>query len=130
MKTHFILTFLIAIMTFCSCDKNESETEKGYGYVLFYTNAQFLLNCGEFDVNIFINGSNKGSINQAFLPIDEIPECEVNDTNRTLKIKLETGDYDYSADFYCSNNKQWDGDFTIKKDSCSIIFLDLNQIQN
>jgi hypothetical protein len=122
----FFLLISFSILN-TACEKN---SEKGYGYVLFYTNAQFLLNCGEFDVNIKIDGTKKGAINQAFLPINDVPLCEPNDTNRTVKIKLETGVYNYTADFYCSNNNHWNGNFNIEKDRCTIIFLDLNQIQN
>lgn len=130
MKTHLIFTFLISIMTLYSCDKNESDFEKEYGNVLFYTNAQFLLNCGEFDVNVYIDGSKKGVINQPFLPLDSVPSCETADTNTTLKLKMEVGNYNYSADFYCSNNNQWTGNFDIKKDSCTIIYLNLSQTEN
>lgn len=130
MKTHMIFTFLISIMILYSCEKNVSDSKKEYGNVLFYTNAQFLLNCGEFDVNIYIDDSKKGVISQSFLPLDSIPSCDTTDANKTLKLKMEVGNYNYSADFYCSNNNQWTGNFDIKKDSCTIIYLSLSQLEN
>jgi hypothetical protein len=117
-------------MIFYSCDKNETDSEKEYGNVLFYTNAQFLLNCGEFDVDVYIDDLKKGVISKPFLPLDSIPSCETTDTNTTLKLNMEVGNYNYSADFYCSNNNQWTGNFDIKKDSCTIIYLNLSQTEN
>lgn len=130
MKINSILTLLIAFMIFNCCDKNESESNIKYGYVLFYTNAQFLLNCGDFDVNVYINDSKKGVINKPYLPLDSIPSCETTDTNTALKLKMEVGTYNYYADFYCSKNNQWTGNFDIKENSCTIIYLSLSQTEN
>lgn len=123
MKTK-LLFIIITSFIIVSCEKNENNTIKDFGYVLFYTNAQFVLNCGEFDVNVYINDSIAGKIKQPFLPIDSVPYCESNNTASVLKLKKMVGIYNYSADFYCSNKNQWSGNFKIVKDSCTIISLD------
>ena len=62
-----------------SCDKEDAS-----GTVLFYTNAQFLLNCGPFEVEVFINDSYAGTIELPLLPIDSIPNCTSGESQSLL----------------------------------------------
>jgi len=87
-----------------------------------------LLNCGEFDVTISIDGSIAGVIKRSFLPVNNIPSCKDIDSLTVLRLQKEAGMYNYTADFYCSGNMKWNGIIDVKEDSCTIIFLDVTQL--
>ncbi|MBN1971091.1 MAG: hypothetical protein JW870_17120 [Candidatus Delongbacteria bacterium] len=122
MKTHLIFTFLISIITFSSCDKNNDNSTE-IGNVIFYTNAQALLNCGPFDVTIKINDESVGAISEAYVE-DFQPNC--TNTNSTLLIEKAQGSYNYTATIDCGQYGNWSGEFEIIKDSCIYVFLDIN----
>lgn len=122
MKTHLILTFLFSIMTFYSCDKNDNDSFKT-GNVVFYTNAQAMLNCGPFNVDVYIENDSVGSISEPY--VDETyPDC-INST-MTVKLENKVGIYKYSAKIDCGQYGEWKGELEILPDSCSYIFLDIN----
>lgn len=118
-----IIIFLFVIIFFaCSCDKNDdSPTETGN--VIFYTNAQALLNCGPFDVDVKINDESFGSISEAYIE-DFHPNC--TNTNSTLLIDKAKGSYKYTATIDCGQYGYWNGEFETIKDSCTYVFLDIN----
>ena len=86
------------------------------------------MNCGPFDVYVYVDGENVGILSQP-LPIletDSQPNCG---DPLTLTIKKKKGDYSFSAEGECGyENITWEGDFKIVKDSCTRIFLDLTEI--
>lgn len=130
MKPFVSYICLLSLIFLGSCDEKEHDLLiNDYGSVLFYTDAQFLVNCGQFDIDVYINDSFAGKIKKPFLPIDSAPTCESENSDSVLKIKMNAGTYNYSANFYCSDKMQWSGNFDIKKDCCTKIFLDLNQTQ-
>lgn len=122
MKTHLILTFLIAIMTICSCDKNDNNSPKT-GNVVFYTNAQAILNCGSFNVDLFIENDSIGSISEPYVD-DTRPDC-INSA-MTVMLKKQVGVYKYTAKINCGQYGEWNGEFEILPDSCSQVFLDIS----
>lgn len=122
MKTHLILSFLVSIMTFCSCDKNDNDSSKT-GDVLFYTNAQAMLNCGPFNVDVYIENDSVGSISEPYVD-DTYPDC-INST-MTVKLVNKVGIYNYTAKMVCGQYGEWKGQFEILPDSCSYVFLDIN----
>lgn len=99
------------------------------GYVLFYTNAQMVLNCGEFDVDIYIDSVLNGTLKRAFLPIDSIPSCNDLSNEEILKVQKEEGSYSYYAFLNCSDYGICTGVFNVSKDSCTKVFLDINRCQ-
>lgn len=122
-KTHFILTFLITIMTVYGCNKNDENSSKT-GNVVFYTNAQAILNCGPFDVDvdIYIENDSVGSISEPY--VDDIyPDC-INST-MTVKLEKKVGVYKYIAIMDCGQYGEWKGEFEILPDSCTYVFLDI-----
>ncbi len=133
MKNLFFLSMIFIFLVQCTENNSiepiqESEaSQKDSGQVLFYTDAQFKVNCGEFDVNVYINDSLAGKIKRPFLPYGSIPTCEMQDSLTIIKFKKEVGIYSYAADFYCSpKHPHWVGNFEINKDSCTVIYLKIN----
>ncbi|WP_430812948.1 MULTISPECIES: hypothetical protein [unclassified Carboxylicivirga] len=123
MKTHLIFTFLISIMAFSCCDKDE-ENSDDFGNVVFYSNAQALLNCGPFDIQIMIGNDSIGVISEAYVEETQ-PNCL--NSNSTLMIERKVGTYNYSAYADCGQYGSWSGELKVEKDGCVKIFLDLNE---
>ena len=93
------------------------------GSVIFYSNAQALLNCGSFDIEIRINNEYAGIINKPYTN-DFQPNCS-NDSSLLL-IKKNVGYYNYTANIKnCGQYGKWNGKFKIIKNSCTKIFLDI-----
>ncbi len=110
-------------LDFKECNLKESDSNKGN--VIFYTNAQALLNCGPFNVDVYIDSNLVGSITNAY--VDEIkPDCIESDF--TIKAEMAVGDYKYYAVPNCGNFNNWSGEFNVFHDSCNYIFLDINSL--
>ncbi len=125
MKTVTKILFLcgvIILMAF-SCDKKD-DNSNNEGKIVFYTNAQAILNCGPFNVDIYIDNDSVGSISEPYIE-DTHPDC----INSTLTVMLEkkTGKYNYTAKLDCGQYGEWSGEFEIIPDSCTFIYLDINQ---
>ena len=91
MKRSIILSILILASFLTSCEK------QGTGKVTFYTNAQAVLNCGSFNVEVYINKTLVGTIKKPFLPLGESPKCNSSNSDSTLVIEKPEGDYEYTA---------------------------------
>ena len=124
LKTRIIIILIFILSSLVSCEKNEEYD----GKVTFYTNAQALLNCGQFDIYVFVDSEKVGKLSQplALLGTDPPPDCG---DPFTLTIKKMKGDYSFFAEGECGfEDLTWAGDFQIVKDSCTRIFLDLTEI--
>lgn len=129
-KNKHVFLFLFTLLLIgCSCKKEKYDVDNFYGHVIFYTNAQFILNCGDFDVDIYMDSIKVGTIEKSFLPVDSVPSCETEDTTTTFILEKETGIYNYNAYCSCSNYGKWTGIFEIIKDSCTIVFLNIYNAQ-
>ena len=82
MNRFILLSILILVGFLISCDK-----ENNTGKVTFYTNAQAVLNCGPFDVEIYIDNSLEGIIKEPYLPLNETPECNSSNSETLLVIE-------------------------------------------
>ena len=119
---------LIIIWTI-SCDKSEDlngDSEKGG--VLFCTNAH-MMNC-IFSIDITIDGKKIGLLDaSSTYPVADC-NCE-NSSGIGFFIEMDIEDYSFSAmDTKCQATnvtKSWTGDFTVLKDSCTMIFLDITK---
>lgn len=121
MRKISIISILILI-AIISCDKDKDEyTSK----VTFYTNAQAVLNCGSFDVEIYIDNSLEGIIKEPYLPLDDTPECNSNNSETLLVIEKPEGEYEFTARLTCSETLKYLGEFRVKNDSCSLVYIDL-----
>jgi hypothetical protein len=124
----FIIIFL-NVLTVLSQNNTYENPNTNYsldtGTVIFYTNAQALLNCGPFKVEIKINNKYAGIINKAYVK-DFQPNC-TNDSSVFL-IKKVVGYYNYTAKIDCEQYGKWNGNFKVKNNSCTKIFLDIKNI--
>lgn len=119
-KILLIVPFLFMIIGTGGCEKNNNLPQKGK--VVFYTNAQAMLNCGIFNVDIYINNDSVGSIIESYTS-DSYPDC-VNST-MTVAVEKKIGKYNYVAKIDCGQYGVWTGEFDIVPDSCTYIFLDI-----
>jgi hypothetical protein len=121
MKNIILIPFFF-ILLLLSCEK---DTDENTGNVTFYTNAQFVLNCGSFDVEIYIDSSLVGILKKPF-PFYETPECNSNSSETILTIEKPEGEYEFTAILTCcSETSKYLGDFKVKKNSCSLVYIDL-----
>ena len=100
--------------------------DSSLGKVLFCTNSH-IMNC-VFEIEISIDGEKAGTLNAGSFYSDIDCYCE-NSANKGLLIPLEKGEHTYSAhELKCSavnTTGSWLGNFSIAKDSCTVIFLDV-----
>lgn len=107
-------------------DINECEIQKAKkGKVVFYTNAQALLNCGPFDVDIYIDSVYVGKLNNAFVG-DIQPDCTQKET--TLIVEKKIGIYNFYAIPQCGDYNNWTGQLEIVNDNCIYIYLNINNL--
>jgi len=118
---------ILIIICFTSCDKNEDikgDSEKGS--VLFCTNAH-MMNC-IFSIDITIDGQKIGSLDASSTYPATDCYCE-NSSGIGYFINTDVGVHTFSAtDTECKATnvtKSWTWDFTVFKDSCTIVFLDI-----
>ena len=88
-------------------------------------NTKNFLNCGPFDVDIYIDNILVGTLEEPFLPLSETPDCNANSSNTILTIDKPEGEYEFTARLTCSETLKYIGDFKVKKDSCSLVYIDL-----
>lgn len=118
-KTLLIIPFLLFFLEM-GCDKKETETatEK----VVFYTNAQATLNCGPFNVTVYVDSNEVGFISEPFIS-ENLPDT-INTTS-TLVLGKAEGRYSYTAKMNCGQSGIWTGDFEVRKGKIVYIFLDV-----
>jgi hypothetical protein len=122
MKRLVFLSLLTIVIFLKGCDK---ENDENTGRVTFYTNAQAVMNCGSFDVEIYIDNSLEGIIKKPNLPLDNTPECNSKNSETLLVIYKPEGNYEFTARLTCSETLKYMGEFKVKKDSCSLVYIDL-----
>jgi hypothetical protein len=129
MKTKYLFMIIPFLLLAGCSDLFDSDDE--YGYVVFYTDVHYYLNCGMFDVDVHIDDRFTGALHRPWgprdtivkWPQDSVPNCNTTDTMMTLKVKLKSGRHTYLADFDCGQYLCWEDSFYIKEDSCAVIFL-------
>lgn len=118
-----ILLLISLTSLFISCEKTEDT-----GQVIFYTNAQALMNCGPFDVHVLIDGREVGILSLPYTIQDDSPSCIADNIDNVLILRKTPGHYDCTATFDCSSGIIWNSSFEIKTDSCSRVFIDVQVI--
>ncbi len=121
----FLTVSVFLIQTGC----NENDVSSGEkGKVLFYTNAQAMINCGPGHfVKVNIENDSAGIIFEPTIEELPLPGCINSDKN--LMLELEPGVYQYSAELDCGDI-DWNGEFEIFRDSCTRVFLDIKSSTN
>ena len=109
----------------CSNEDINSDKDNLKGKMVFFTNAQALLYCGSFNVDIYIDSVLTGSIPKGKL-IDSLDLC--TESNYTLLIEKNEGHYEYYARANCGDYGTWSGTVDILPDSCQKIFLDVSEL--
>ncbi len=108
-------------------DIKSSTNYKEIGRVVFYTNAQSVLDCDPWDyIDIFVDNDSIGAIKESYEK-DVPPECR--NSNTTVSIKSKAGVYDYTARLACGPY-EWNGKLEIYPDSCTHIYLDIDKSSN
>lgn len=118
MKLKLVIVFSLT-MILLNCEETESPST---GTVVFYTNAQAMLNCGPFEVNVFIGDNKVGSIDEPYIG-DEQPDC--SNSSYTLIVHKEPGQYNCKA-IGCSSLECLKN-FEVVADSCSYVFFDISE---
>lgn len=118
----YMLLFLTPLL---SCQKDEDSTS---GEILFYTNAQAMLNCGPFDVTVYLDGDDAGTLFNPYVS-DTRPNLQESDGS-ILIVEREPGHYTYSACFNCGDSPHiCDGYITIVASQKSYVFLNIDSFQ-
>jgi len=114
------LILSVFILTLFSCDNNNLS---GAGKVVFYTNAQAMLNCGNFNVDVYVDNRSVGSISEPY--VEDNKPASVT-TASTLMLEKKTGNYSYTAKLNCGQYGEWHGTVDILPDSTICVFLDIH----
>ena len=118
-----IVYMLLLLTALFSCQKNEDNTT---GEIVFYTNAQAMLNCGPFDVVVYMNGDSIGAISESY--VEDTRPATLEGIPGTLILNKEPGRYLYSAKFSCGQTiGTWDGELQTDRDGPLYIFLDIDK---
>jgi len=110
-----IIIFLIIII---GCEKNDDGT---YGKIVFYTNAQAMLNCGPFDVNVYIDDKRVGSLSN---PVFN-NESELNCTKSKFTIVINRPPGHYTCKATACSSLVWHNEIDVIEGTCTNVFLDI-----
>lgn len=122
MKPNYILLFVLIF--FIQCNSNENDVSPtNTGKAVFYTNAQALINCGPGHiVNVYVENDALGAILNPSTEGISLPECA--NSEKTVVYVNKPGIYNYTAELDCGEI-DWSGEFEIFRDSCTKVFLSL-----
>ncbi len=121
MKSPFLYIIIISLLSVNGCNDG-FDVFPEIGFAVFNTDAQAMLECGPFDVEIYINNNSIGKISE---PSAEDPKPDCKNSKSTVKWRHEIGKYSYTAKGDCGSYLEWSGEFEIFPDSCTQVFLDI-----
>lgn len=111
---------LLLVFVGVGCEKEKNISKKGK--VIFYTNAQAMLNCGPFDVTVYIDNRVASTISSPYTD-NVLPDP--TESTSTLILEEDTGKHRYTAKMDCAQYGTWTGDFEIHDNSIKYVFLDI-----
>ena len=133
MKKLLLAALILAAFAGCKKDKESSiDSTKVY----FYTNAHLYVDCGPFDVNVYVDdklcGTLRLSATEEFNPCekgeDEFfheDEVEKIEDGFFLDVEVEKNrEHTYKAVSECGTSKELKGEFCFSDDECHSVFLD------
>ena len=133
MKKLLLAALILAAFAGCKKDKESSiDSTKVY----FYTNAHLYVDCGPFDVNVYVDdklcGTLRLSATEEFNPWekgeDEFfheDEVEKIEDGFFLDVEVEKNrEHTYKAVSECGTSKELKGEFCFSDDECHSVFLD------
>lgn len=122
MKNKILILLLFLSLLIC-CEKDNSYDN---GKVLFCTNS-YLINC-PFSIDVYIDNDFMGTLTAAS-SYAQVDCCCPDSLFIGLIIEKKVGTYDYLAkETNCAGSNKvnnWTGELKIKKDGCSMIYLDI-----
>ena len=141
MRNLLLAALILAAFAGCKKDK-ESSTDSTKVY--FYTNAHLYVNCGAFDVNVYVDDKLCGvlrlSAPEEFNPCEKGEDgvsqgVELKGEDGVVVEKIEDGfflevevekniEHTYKAVSECGESKELKGDFCFSDDECHSVFLD------
>lgn len=120
MKKLLLAALILAAFASCKKDDNKDQTK-----VLFYTNAQLIVNCGPFNVDVYVDDKLCGTLENAYSDKRVSLSCDVEDTNGAiLAVEVEKGNHKFKAVGGCSDDMICLGEFNVTDDDCQTVFLD------
>lgn len=121
MRNLLLAALILAAFAGCKKDK-ESSTDSTKVY--FYTNAHLYVNCGPFDVNVYVDDKLCGTLRLS--APEEFNPCEEKGEYRFfLEVEVEKNrEHIYHAVSECGTSKVLKGGFCFSDDECHSVFLD------
>lgn len=93
-----ISVLLFSLLIFGGCKKDNGKSTN-QGKIVFYTNAQAMLNCGSFDETINMDGDSVGTLSEPY--VEDVKPSGQESNSFTLVVEKNFGSYTYSAKFNC-----------------------------
>ena len=121
----FFGIYIFCILFFMGCD-GEDNKEVNVGKIIFYSNAQLCMNCGSFELEVYLEDNLEGIIKNPTYSIEQpSPDCNTKSSDFFLVLEKPEGEYEYEAFADCSGNSIAKGTFSVKTDSCSLVFINV-----
>ena len=119
-----VISALLILAAFVSCKKDkESDSTK----VFFYTNAQMIVNCGPFGVDVYVDDKLCGTLENPYFDKEVSIPCDMKDTNGAiLAVEFEKGNHKFKAVGNC-NDMVCSGEFNVTNDDCQSVFIDFSK---
>ena len=93
--------------------------------IVFYSNAQAVLDCGSFNIEIYMDSTFVGNIREAYsYPYQ--PDCFYSLS--TVLVNADTGVHVYYATADCGDHAIWKDSIRVIQDYCHIVFLDAEEL--
>lgn len=124
MKKLLLAALILAAFASCKKDKESNDTVK----ILFYTNAQMIVNCGPFNVDVYVDDKLVGTLENPYSDKKVSIPCDIKDENGSiLAVEVEKGkDHTYIAKGDCKTNMTCSGGFCFTDFDCQSIFIDFS----
>ena len=121
MRNLLLAALILAAFAGCKKDKESVDTVK----VMFYTNAHLYVNCGGFDVRVYVDDKLCGILNNSRAPKEISIPCDEKDESGILAVEVEKNvEHTYIAVSECGISKVLKGGFCFSDDECHSVFLD------
>jgi len=117
MKAKITLIFIL-FFSILSCEKNDNGP---IGKIIFYTNAQAMLNCGPFDVDVYLDDKKVGSLSN---PVFNGFEPNCSKSQFTIVVNRTPGHYTCKAT--ACNSLEWLNEIEVSEDTCLNVFLNID----
>lgn len=120
-----LISVLLILAAFASCKKDDNK--ECQTKVLFYTNAQMIVNCGPFGVDVYVDDKLCGTLENAYSDKRLSLPCDVKDTDGSiLAVDVEKGKHTIKAVGGCSADMLLKSIIDIPDGDCVTFFLDFD----